>query len=153
MTIVPLHDNELLEAPLARSRDLAQQFDVWLDQLRADDPAFAEAPLLYPADMGEWQAAVYLLTGCDQVWLALAQHVLGDVSVAPVMTELEDHRRAWSSSEDAVMRWAAHFWDVDRWPAKFPHVFETFYFRRWVTACHLHKRITPALLTDTGGER
>ena len=150
---MPLHDDEPLEDLLARSRDRAQQFNVWLDQLRACDPAFAEASLLYTADMGEWQAAVYLLTGCDHVWLALAQDVLSDVSIAPVITELEDRRRVWSSSEDAVMRWAAHFWDVDRWPAKFPHVFETYYFRRWVTACHLYKRITPALPSATGGER
>ena len=74
------------------------------------------------------------------------------MSIAPVIYELEDRRRAWSSSEDAVMRWAAHFWD-DRWPARFPHVFETYYFRRWVTACHLYKRITPGLPTDTGGDR
>jgi hypothetical protein len=150
---VPLHDDEPLEDLLARSRDHAQQFNMWLEQLRAGDPAFAEASLLYPADMGEWQAAVYLLTGCDHVWLALAQDVLSDVSIAAVITELEDRRRAWSSSEDAVMRWAAHFWDVDRWPAKFPHVFETYYFRRWVTACHLYKRITPALPCDPGGDR
>jgi hypothetical protein len=150
---VRLHDEGPVEDLLARSRDRAQQFNVWLDQLRAYDPAFAEASLLYPADMGEWQAAVYLLTGCDHVWLALAQDVLSDVSILPVITELEDRRRAWSSREDAVMRWAAHFWDVDRWPAKFPYVFETYYFQRWITACHLYKRITPALPSDTGCER
>ena len=150
---MPLHDDEPLEALLAGLRDRAQQFDVWLDQLRTGDPAFAEASLLYPADMGEWQAAVYLLTGCDQVWLALAQHVLSDVSIAPVINELEDRRRAWSSSEDAILRWAAHFWDVDRWPAKFPYVFEAHYFRRWVVACHLYRRITPALPSGKGSER
>ena len=150
---MPLHDEGPLEDLLARSRDRAQQFNVWLDQLGAYDPAFAEASLRYPADMGEWQAAVYLLTGCDHVWLALAQDVLSDVSILPVITELEDRRRAWSSSEHAVMRWAAHFWDVDRWPAKFPYVFETYYFQRWITACHLYKRITPALPSDTGCER
>ena len=150
---MPPHDDELLEDLLARSRDNAQRFNIWLDQLRAGDPAFAEASLLYPADMGEWQAAVYLLTGCDQVWLALAGDVLRDVSIAPAVIELEDRRRAWSSSEDAVMRWAAHFWDVDRWPARFPYVFETYYFRRWVAACHLYKRITPAIASDTGGAR
>jgi hypothetical protein len=150
---VPLHNDEPLEDLLARSRDHAQQFNVWLDQLREGDPALGEASLHYPADMGEWQAAVYLLTGCNQVWLTLAQHVLGDVSIAPVINELEDRHRAWSSSEDAVMRWATHFWDVNRWPAKFPYVFETYYFRRWVTACHLYRRITPALPSGAGGER
>ena len=148
-----LHDNEPLEDALARSRDRAQQCNVWLDRLRAGDPAFAEASLLYPADMGEWQAAVYLLTGCDQVWFALAQDVLRNVSIAPFITELEDRRRAWSSSEEAVMRWAAHFWDVDRWPAQFPYVFETYYFHRWIGACHLYRRFTPALAGYAGGER
>ena len=140
-----LHDDEPGEDLLVRSRDRAQQFNVWLDQLRAGDPAFAEASLLYPADMGEWQAAVHLLTGCDHVWLALAQGVLRDLSIAPAIHEPEDPHRAWSSSEDAVIRWAAHFWDVDRWPAKFPYEFEEFYFRRWITACRLYKRIVPAL--------
>ena len=103
--------------------------------------------------MDEWQAAVYLLTGCDEVSLALAQNVLSDVSVPPVISELEDRRRARSSSEDTIVRWAAHFWDVDRWPSRFPDVFETFYFRRWVTACHLYRRMTPAVPSDTRGER
>jgi hypothetical protein len=150
---VPPRDDEPLETLLARSGDRAQQFNVWLHQLRGGDPAFAEASLVYPADMGEWQAAVYLLTGCDQVWLALAQHVLGGTSIAPVINELEDGRRAWSSSETAVMRWTAHFWDVNRWPAKFPYVFETYYFRRLITACHLYRKLTPDLLGDMGGER
>lgn len=39
-------------------------------------------------------------------------------------------------------------WDVDRWPAKFPYVFEQFYFYQF-TACHLRQRIPPALtVTD-----
>jgi hypothetical protein len=150
---VPLHDDEPLEDLLARSRDHAQEFNLWLDQLRTGDSAFTEPSLYYPADTGEWQAAVYLLTGCDQVCLALAQHVLGDVSIAPVINALDDRRRAWSSSENAVMRSAAHFWDVDRWPAKFPYVFEMYYFLRWVTACRLYRRITPALRSGAGGER
>jgi hypothetical protein len=151
---VPLHDDEPLEDLLARSRDRAQQFDSWLDQLRAGDPAFAEASALYPADMNEWQAAVYLLTGCQQIWRALARDVLTEVTIAPVVNELEHPSRAWSSSEEAVMRWAAHFWDVYLSQATFPYVFETYYFRRWITACHLYKRITPAFPSDTGwGER
>jgi hypothetical protein len=50
-TIVPLHDDEPLEELLACPRDRAQQFNVWLDQLRAGDPAFAEVPAL-PSDTG-----------------------------------------------------------------------------------------------------
>ncbi len=43
----------------------------FIERLRAQDPAFAEASVLYPDDMGEWQAAVYLLTGCDPLWRVL----------------------------------------------------------------------------------
>jgi hypothetical protein len=48
---VPLHDDERLMDLLACSRDRAQQFNVWLDQLPARDPAFAEAPAR-PSDTG-----------------------------------------------------------------------------------------------------
>jgi hypothetical protein len=95
---VPLHDDEPLEDLLAQSRYHAQQFNIWLDQLRAGDPAFAEASPLYPDDMGEWQAAVYLLAGCDQVWLPLAQNVLTEVSIAPV------YQRARAPSPRLVLK-------------------------------------------------
>ena len=138
-------DDDPIDELLARSRDRAERFKRWLDHLRCGDPSFAEASALYPWDMTEWQAAVYLMTGCDLVWGALGAAVLAERSIAPVIRELEHPRRAWSSSEDAVMVWAAHFWDVDLWPAKFPYVFEQFYFRRRVTACHLRQAIPPAL--------
>ncbi len=48
---MPLHDDEPLEDLLAGSRDRAQQFNVWLDQLRAGDLAFAQASAL-PSDTG-----------------------------------------------------------------------------------------------------
>ena len=51
------------------------------------------------------------------------------------------------------MRWAAHFWDVDRWSAKFPYVFEEYYFRRWIAACHLYKTVPPALPRIQRGAR
>jgi hypothetical protein len=35
---------------------------------------------------------------------------------------------------------------------RIPFVFEQFYFRRWITSCHLYKRIPPAL-TITGAGR
>lgn len=138
-------DDDPIEATIAHMRDRADRFAVWLEWLRAGDPAFAEASALYPEDMGEWQAAVYLLSGCNEVWGGLAGGVLGQRSIAPAIHELEQPRRAWSSSEDVVMQWASHFWDVDRWPAKFPYAFEEFYFRRWIAACHLYRTIPPAL--------
>lgn len=134
-----------LDEILARSRDRTVRYDAWLAHLRAAEPTFTEASAVYPADMSEWQSAVYLLTGCEDVWAALGNAVIADQSIAPVIAELATPRRAWSASGRTVMEWAAHFWDVDRWPAKFPYVFEQFYFHRWVVACHLRKHISPAL--------
>jgi hypothetical protein len=56
---VPPHDDQPLEDLLAQSRARAEQFNVWLDQLRAGDPVFAEASPVYPDDMNEWQAATF----------------------------------------------------------------------------------------------
>lgn len=148
----PLEDQPL-EQLFAISRSRARNFSRWIDHLRASDPAFAEASALYPDDMDEWQAAAYLLTGSDQVWGSIGRDVLAEVSIAPAILELEQPRRAWSANQHSVMQWAAHFWDVDRWHAHFPYVFEAFYFRRWTSACHLYKRIAPALTITTGGAR
>jgi hypothetical protein len=126
---------------LADICDREARFKLWLDQVRAGDPAFAEASALYPWDMGEWQAAVYLLTGCGEVWRALGAPVLAERSLGPVVAELQSPRRPWAASEDAVMEWAAHFWDVDRSRVKFPYVFQRFYLQRWIVACHLRQRI------------
>jgi hypothetical protein len=123
-------DEDPVEEILARSREPDDRFGRWLEHLRSGDPAFAEASGSYPSDMSEWQSAVYLLTGCDQVWVVVGRAVLADRSIAPAIHELENPRRAWAASEDAVMAWAAHFWDVDRHAAKFPYVFESFLFQR-----------------------
>jgi hypothetical protein len=143
-------DDDPVEEILARSRDRAERFGAWPEQLRVGDPTFAEASALYPWDMSEWQAAVYRLTGCEQVWGTVGAAVLAERSIAPVLREIKNPGRAWSSSEKPGMTWAAHFWDVD--PARFPAVFESFYFRRWITACHLRQQMPPAL-TVSGGER
>ena len=45
------------------------------------------------------------------------------------------------------MQWASHFWDVHSRPTKFPYAFEEFYFRQWITVCHLYKKIPPSLMT------
>ena len=137
-----------LEDALARARDRAQRYSVWLEHLRGGDRAVAEASALYPPDLSGWQSAVYVLTGDDGVWSELGGRVIQERSIAPVIEELESPRRPWASSRDAVMRWAMDFWDVDRWPAKFPYVFEQFLFYRWVMACHLRQRI-PLALTVT----
>jgi hypothetical protein len=93
------------------------------------------------------------LTGCDQVWAKLAGDVLAQRSIAPAIDQLHQPRRAWSSGEDAVMEWAAHFWDVGRWPAKFPYLSGEFYLRRWIAACHLYKKLPPALTITGRGPR
>ena len=146
-------DDEPVEEILARGRDRAARYGAWLEHLRAGDPAFAEASALYPADMSEWQAAVYLLTGNDGVWRELGGAVMNDLSMAAVIEELEDPTRGWASSQTAVMRWAAHLWDVEEWPAKFPYVLEQFLFYRWVIACHLRQKMPPALsITEGSGQ-
>jgi hypothetical protein len=73
-----------------------------------------------------------LLTGCDQVWVAVGRAMLDGRSIAPVICD---------------------FWDVDRHSAKFPYVFESFLFQRFISACHLRQRLAPALMITSGGRR
>jgi hypothetical protein len=115
----------------------------FIERLRAQDPAFAEASVLYPDDMGEWQAAVYLLTGCEPLWRGLGAAAMIERSMAPIICEIENPRRAWSASEDEVMAWAAHFWDLRRYPAKFPSTFQSSLFERWIAALHLRDGRAP----------
>jgi hypothetical protein len=130
------------------SRD--QEFQHWLDQLRDADPTFARASALQRADWGEWQAAVYLLTGCWQAWTALGPDVVTTGSIAPVIDELERHRRGWSSGEQAVLRWTAHFWDTGLSEVGFPCSLDEQHFYRWITACHLYKHTTPLGYSNRG---
>jgi hypothetical protein len=115
----------------------------FIDQLRAQDSTFAEASVLYPDDMGEWQAAVYLLTGCDPVWRVLGAAAMAERSMAPVISEIQNPRRGWSASEDEVLAWAAHFWELRRYPANFPSTFQDFLFERWIAALHLRDQRAP----------
>ena len=121
----------------------AQRFRTWVEELRASDQTFAEASALYPPDLGEWQAAVYLLTGCYRVWRELGPQVIQRTSIAPVILELQRPGHAWSASEQAAMEWAACFWDVDRAPARVPYMVEEALFRRWVAALYLRQRLAP----------
>ena len=105
--------------------------------LRARHPAFAEASLLYPEYMREWQGAVYLLSGCRALWSALGNAVCAERSIFPVIDELGGQGLPWSDSEIEILEWAAHFWDVDGNPAHFPYRLEEFYFHRWIVACQL----------------
>jgi hypothetical protein len=43
--------------------------------------------------MGEWQAAVYLLTGCEPLWRMLRAAVMAERSMAPIIGEIENPRR------------------------------------------------------------
>ena len=98
--------------------------------------------------MSEWQSAVYLLTGNVGVWRELGGRVMQERSIGPVIEDLDSPRRPWASSGDAM---GGAFWDVDRWPAKFPYVFTQFLFYGWVTARHLRQRIPPALTVTGAG--
>lgn len=136
------HDDPVGEIMRRRAQ---RRFDAWLRQLRSGDPRFAEASARKPNAMGEWQAAVYLLTGCDHVWARLGDHVLADTSLRCIAEALLAEER-WSFTEATVMRWATHFWDARHHAADgFPYIFNEFYFRRWVTAAHLRNTLAPAL--------
>ena len=80
-------DGDPIEEVLALlTRPRSQDSSAGSKQLRSGDPAFAEASILHPGDMSEWQATVYLLTGCEEVSAALGGSVLADRSIAPVNT-------------------------------------------------------------------
>ena len=150
---MPPHDERLVSERSAEASAPERRFGLWLDQLRACDLSFAEASTLRPDDMGEWQAGVYLLTGCDTVWSELGGRVLAERSLQAAVDERDQPRRWWSPGEDAAIRWAAHFWDPRYSGPGFPSEFDHFHFRRWVTACPLCKRTAPTLTITNGSAR
>lgn len=125
------------------------RFATWLAQLRSEDGTFAAASLLCPDDAGEWQAAVYLLTGTHDVWRTLGRDIVEQVSIAPAILETEQPSRPWSSGEREVIRWAAHFWDVGLRHPGYPCPFDNDRFQRWIAACHLYRR-TPPTFAEAG---
>ena len=138
-------DDDPLQDTFAEAREERVRYDAFLAALRESDPVFAEASGLLPDDMSEWQAAVYLLAGNHEVWAALGDAVLQDRSLRPAISELDDPRRPWSSSEHQLLVWSAHLWDADRHEARFPYEFDRYNFRRWITAVHLRGGLAPAL--------
>lgn len=68
---------------------------------------------------------------------------MAERSMAPIISEIENPRRAWSASEDEAMAWAAHFWELRRYPAKFPSTFQSSLFERWIVALHLRDGRAP----------
>lgn len=132
-----------LSAAIERASAAERAFASFVAGLRNADPDFAEASVLHPEDMGEWQAAVYLLTGCHVAWARLGAAVMESRSAAPVIEELEHPTYGWSGGERELLVWAAHFWDVDRHPAHFPYRFDQFNFHRWIVACQLRKGLAP----------
>lgn len=129
--------------PSPPSGDFTDPLASFLDRLRDQDPAFAKASVLYDDEMGEWQAAVYLLSGCEPVWEALGAAVIAERSMVPVFSEIFNARRAWTASESEVMAWAAHFWDAPGHRANFPSTFQGLLLDRWTTAVHLRKGRAP----------
>ena len=142
---MPPHEDRLVDVRTVQASAPARRFSLWLDQLRACDLSFAEASSLRPADLGQWQAGVCLLTGCEPLWLQLGGRVLAERSLQAAVDELDQPQRWWSPGEDAAIRWAAHFWDLRHSGPGFPSEFGHFHFRRWVNACHLYKRTAPTL--------
>jgi hypothetical protein len=146
------HDSQpLARDDVAQSRADAQEFSRWLEQLRSHDRRFAQASVLYPDDHAEWQSAVYLITGNDEIWSSLGPHVLADVSIAPVVLELERPHRGWSSGEWMLMDWTAHLWNIGDRQVVYPYNFDRRHFSRWITACHIRDHRTPAM-TDSLGD-
>jgi len=130
-----------------------RQFADWLDQLRRGDPIFAEASVLQADGWGEWQAGVYLLTGCHEAWKTLGDQVLEEASIAPVVYELDSPTRGWSSGERTLLGWVAHFWDTDIPEGGYPYRFDEHHFRRWIRACHLYQPLAPNSGITIGGVR
>jgi hypothetical protein len=122
-----------------------RQFALLLAQLRAAEPRFAEASILYPDEVGEWHAAIYLLTGCGPVWGLLGSEIVDQRSLDPVREELDSSQRLWSSDERATMEWALHFWSPDRFTASYPATFRRFLFTRWIVASYLRKGLPPTI--------
>ena len=147
------HEQPPVDTILTRLRCRDRQFRFWLDGLRNSDPTFAAVSVLQADEWGEWQAAVYLLTGCHEAWTTLGPEILGSRSIGPVVDELDHGHRGWSSSERVLLGWAAHFWDVGCSEVSFPYTFDELHFRRWVNACHLYKQIPPLPYDATGGVR
>jgi hypothetical protein len=127
-----------------------RQFAVLLAQLRAAEPRFSEASILLPDEVGEWHAAVYLLTGCGSVWERLGPPIVAQVSLGPVVEEMQSARRRWTHSQRAAMEWAMHFWRPDKYAASLPVAFQGFLFTRWIVAAHLQRGVVPMIRVVRG---
>jgi hypothetical protein len=143
--VKPHNPKPLARDDLAQAYADAQEFSRWLDQLCSHDQRFAQASVLYPDEHTEWQSAVYLVTGNYDIWTSLGPHVLADVSIAPIVLELEHPHRGWSSGERMLMNWAAHLWNIDDRQVVYPYQFDHHHFSRWITACHIRERLTPSM--------
>lgn len=122
-----------------------RQFALLLSQLRAAEPRFAEASILQPDEVGEWHAAIYLLTGCPSVWEALGPEIVAHRSLDPVREGIQSSRELWTLDQRATMEWALHFWSPDRFPVSFPATFRRFLFTRWIVASYLRQGIPPTI--------
>lgn len=143
----PAHDDS------GQARGESRVFSRWLDQLLAEDRRFAQASALFPHDHTEWQSAVYLVTGNHEIWTSLGHNILTDVSLAPVVLELERPHRGWSSAEWTLMDWAAHLWNIGERQVGYPYNLDYHHFSRWITACHIRARRTPTMTDPLRGQR
>jgi hypothetical protein len=134
-------DNDPLPDIFAEAREERVRYDAILAALRESDPVFAEAS---PSCQTTCRSGRGRLASSDEIWPALGGLVLHDRSLGPVICELDDPRRPWTSSEHQVLVWSAHLWDADRHPARFPYELDRYNFRRWITAVHLRGGLAPA---------
>lgn len=132
-------ERDPLSAAIERASAAERAFESFVAGLRDADASFAEASVLHPENMGEWQAPVYLLSGSWVVWARLGPAVMQSRSIGPVVEELEEPTYGWSGGERELLVWAAHFWNFQDYPAHFPYRFDGSNFARWIVACQLRK--------------
>ena len=51
------------------------------------------------------------------------------------------------------MDWAAHLWNPSDRQVVYPYQFDHHHFTRWITACHIRHRCTPAMTSPLGGQQ
>lgn len=140
---IAAEERDPLSAAIERASVAEMAFGSFVAGLRDADASFAEASGLHPEGMGEWQAAVYLLSGSWVVWGRLGAAVMESRSIGPVVEELEHPTYGWSGGEREMLVWAAHFWNYLDHPAHFPYRFDGSNFARWIVACQLRKGLAP----------
>jgi hypothetical protein len=139
-------------------------FYSWMHDLRAEDPAFAEASERYPLARQEWQAAVYLLSGSFDLWRHFGPMTIADGHLGLVATEAlalygfdeEGEPRAdaptlvdrqnYTGSDHEVLSWTQFLW-TNQWIEGTPHLprsLDRDRYARWHAAILIRRGQAPA---------